>query len=563
MVGPQELMVIFSMLLLASAVPINGVLIYLLPHLAGFAHFATAENRWADQVIPAFPDGLTIKDAAVAKGFFEGLGPGGRVPYGAWVGPLCAWGVLLWAFYFTMISLMVIFRKRWIEQERLSFPLAQLPLSLAEGRADERPLLQNGTFWFGFSLPALMGLSGILHTFLPFIPAVGFSFSLSFFRDAVSVPFYVNFLVLGVSFLVSMDILGSIVLFALIAYAQIALVTVLGSAILGNNPYVPYAHYTHLHQEALGALAVLVGFGFYESRHHLKDVFGKAFGTKPQVDDGEEMMSYRTAAVGAMTGLVFLCCWLWMTGISWWVVPVFVGIALVLFLGVTRALAEAGVVMDAPLSPIQVLMNSAGGQMLGRSTIAGFFLAQPWSFPEKVHVTAGAATTLRLTHRGGVRSRSLLGVSFLALFIGGVTGAVALLHFAYTLGAYGFSESYYVIKAVSYHLNYYAGAIQTPAEGQPIRLFWSGVGVMVMGLLILARQSLFWWPIHPIGYVIGAVAPSWWSSVFMAWLIKRNLLKYGGPSLYGRARPFFLGMILGQAVISNVGSLITLGSGRL
>ena len=36
-----------------------------------------------------------------------------------------------------------------------------------------------------------------------------------------------------------------------------------------------------------------------------------------------------------------------------------------------------------------------------------------------------------------------------------------------------------------------------------------------------------------------------WFSVFIAWLLKAVILRYGGPRLYLRLRPFFLGLILG------------------
>ena len=57
-----------------------------------------------------------------------------------------------------------------------------------------------------------------------------------------------------------------------------------------------------------------------------------------------------------------------------------------------------------------------------------------------------------------------------------------------------------------------------------------------------------WWPFHPIGLPIAVLdwTHTLWMSVFLAWLIKRLFLKYGGPRLYLRFRPFFLGLILGQ-----------------
>ena len=565
---PQELMVVFSMLLVASVVPINGALIYLLPHMAGFTHYATPENEWGSRVAPLLPGGLVISDPAVAKGFFEGLGQGAAVPYSAWVKPLCAWAVFLGVLYLTMISLMVILRKRWMEQERLSFPLAQLPLSLAGEQGGER--LQNRVFWVGFCTAALVGLSGILRQFLPFIPSLQPSFGIRIYRNSIPLGFETDFIVLGISYLVSMEILGSILLFTILSYVQICLLIASASAILGVSPYIPYAHYTQLHQESLGALAVLVVVGVYEARHHLKDVFGKALGSARAVDDGDEMLSYRAAVVGSMTGVAFICYWLVLTGISPWVVPLFVGLMLVTFLGVTRVLAETGVIMQAPLSPMQSLLQSAGTQALGGSTVAGFFVAQPWAFPgthyglsNGPHAMASASTALRLTHRAGLRSRALAYACFLALLVGGITGAVALLHYAYTLGAYGFANSFYVIKILNYHLSYYGEAIKSHGEGGLVHLLWSGAGAVVMVLLTLVRQRFFWWPIQPIGFAVGTVVPVTWFSIFTAWVIKRNVLKYGGPSLYGRTRPFFLGLILGQAVIVSIGSLVTMLTGRV
>jgi hypothetical protein len=81
-----------------------------------------------------------------------------------------------------------------------------------------------------------------------------------------------------------------------------------------------------------------------------------------------------------------------------------------------------------------------------------------------------------------------------------------------------------------------------------------------MGLLIFARRRFFWWPFAPVGYVIGNLTQTWvwWINVLVAWLVKRNLLKYGGPSLHGKARSFFLGLIMGEAVIASVGEVLYL-----
>ncbi len=558
--APRELLIIFSMLISISAIP--TLFLILLPYLAGLTLYSTEENQPGNFVTSLLPRGLSIQDPAAAKGFFEGLGPGGSVPYGAWVGPLGAWGVLLGAFFFTMTALMVILRKRWIEQERLSFPVAQLPMSLIEGEAGERPLLRNGVFWFGFAIPALIGLSGILHSSFPSIPTIRLSTSFLYYRNAISLGFYTNFLILGISYLVSLEILGSILLFSLIAQVQMFLIIVTGSAIPDFPPHPPHSSPPQLHLQAIGALLVMVGFGLYEARGHLRDVFRKAFGSAPEVDDGGELLSYRTAVVGLIVCVAFICWWLRMTGISWWAVPIFVALMLVTFLGVTRILAEAGVVLWTPLSPMQVLLHTTGAQMLGGATMAGFLQAQPWAFPTRTHVMASGSTFVRLTNRKAQRSRPLFCVFFLALLIAGATAAATMLHYSYNLGAYGLygSSSTGYSLVVKKHLNYYGSLIRDPSRGEPFRLFWSGAGAAVTGLLILARSRFFWWPISPVGYVIGNLPQAWpwWWNVFLAWLIKRNVLKYGGPSLHGKGGPFFLGLIMGEAVIASVNEVLYL-----
>jgi len=62
------------------------------------------------------------------------------------------------------------------------------------------------------------------------------------------------------------------------------------------------------------------------------------------------------------------------------------------------------------------------------------------------------------------------------------------------------------------------------------------------------RTRFAWWPFHPLGYAMGAAWPAivYWFSMFLAWLVKLFMLRYGGIRLYRKARVFFLGLILGE-----------------
>jgi hypothetical protein len=75
----------------------------------------------------------------------------------------------------------------------------------------------------------------------------------------------------------------------------------------------------------------------------------------------------------------------------------------------------------------------------------------------------------------------------------------------------------------------------------------AGIGI----LLTHARWLWFGFPLHPIGYLFASsFALEWgmWNVVFVTWLIKALVVRYGGLHLYRRTIPFFLGMALGDCV---------------
>ena len=79
------------------------------------------------------------------------------------------------------------------------------------------------------------------------------------------------------------------------------------------------------------------------------------------------------------------------------------------------------------------------------------------------------------------------------------------------------------------------------------------------------RYRFVWWPVHPLGFATGTFyIMNWvWFSVFLAWLFKTIILKYGGASLYRKARPFFLGLIMGQFSVAGLWIVIDFFTGMI
>jgi len=82
-----------------------------------------------------------------------------------------------------------------------------------------------------------------------------------------------------------------------------------------------------------------------------------------------------------------------------------------------------------------------------------------------------------------------------------------------------------------------------------------GIGITIF--LAAMRTRFVWWWFDPAGY---AVSSSWgmnvfWMCLFMSWLIKGVILRFGGLRAHRRVIPFFLGLILGECVARSIWAL--------
>src|SRR5205823_3242523 len=91
------------------------------------------------------------------------------VPWRVWLAPLAAWASLLLAISVASLSLSVLLSRQWIHRERITFPVATLPLELVSTRA---PLLRSWVLWLGFGLAAVGQSLCALNYYVPSVPAV-------------------------------------------------------------------------------------------------------------------------------------------------------------------------------------------------------------------------------------------------------------------------------------------------------------------------------------------------------------------------------------------------------
>jgi hypothetical protein len=84
------------------------------------------------------------------------------------------------------------------------------------------------------------------------------------------------------------------------------------------------------------------------------------------------------------------------------------------------------------------------------------------------------------------------------------------------------------------------------------------IGFIGTALLEFFSLRFASWPLLPVGYVTayGAFMGNVWFSVFIGWLLKVMVVRFGGSSLYTKARPLFVGIIFGEALAVGLWAII-------
>ena len=555
-----ELVVIFAMMAVATAIPTRGVVGMLLPMITGTFYYATPENQWADLVHPFLSDWMVVYDPAAVKAFYEGT-KGSAIPYDVWLKPLGRWFAFYAGFYAAIIAAISILRRQWVDNERLVFPLAQVPLAMIQDDDDGeqktlRPFFRNPIMWCGLLLPFLLNSTNALHHYFNFVPSLALQTSVELFNRTASLNIRINFLMFGFAYFINSNIAFSLWFFYLIHVIQESIFSYIG--IFSPEELGPWTGSgpvgAIMGHQMMGALIVLVFFGLWTARPHLKNVLRKALWGDDRIDDSQEILSYRAAFWLFVGGVCTMGFWLWKSGIPAWIVPFFLFSSLVIFIGLARVIAEAGMPTVTPeMVPAGFVVSGVGVPALGAQGMVATGYTFVWTGDLLVFMTAPLANSLRLGSVIKGTRRPLFWAIVAAMLISLVVSSWFMLYLAYRDGALNLHPQYFTGFA-AYPSDFAAQKLANPTGPSLAGWLWTGFGALIMGGLMTARHFFVWWPFHPLGFAVstGWVMNSIWFSIFLAWLIKITVLKYGGPRTYLLTRPFFVGVVLGQFVAAGL-----------
>ncbi len=574
----KELLVVFSMMLICSGIPTFGLVSQLLPMLTSWQHLAPGRG-WVDSFFNYIPTWMVVGNPQdmirgmeqgynvdqISKGhylairwFYRGTPEGysmTKVPWTQWVKPLAAWGVFITFLYTYMFSLTSILRKQWIEKEKLLFPLMQLPIEMAENEEKPgllSPLFKNWYMLVGIGIPLLIHSIIQLQHYL--LSGQGTSFlktSTSFFQGTsfsafghVSLTIY--FAVIGFCYLLSTEITLSVWLFFIFNRFQRVVHDWAGVPGVVTRPTQSGA------AQFIGALVVFVLFGLYAARSHLWDVVRKGLWGAEDVDDSGELIGYRASLFGLILALAGLIGWCMFMGMQWWVaVMVFFGFTMVI-IGITRAVAEGGLlfVKLESAKPVDFMRNLTGTSPITAPSLTVLSFIQYVSmFDLKTLLMPALMQGCKARDTANDRSKKTLWAFIGAVVVVVLVSGVATLWGCYSMGANNVHTWYYIKGPQMVAFDPLKNWITRP-QGPD----WTGIAYMIgggvfSGFLIFMRRSFAWWPLHPLGYIM---AQGYFESTrivfsfFLGWLIKTGVLRFAGGRWFKRLRPFFLGLILGE-----------------
>ena len=543
----SELLLIYTMLSVASGICGLDMMQVLITFVGGVKWMATAENEWQDLFFHHIPDWLVVSDKDVLVGFHAGDSSlYTKFHILSWLTPVLVWSGFITILSMVMLCLTAIVRKQWIEREKLSYPIIQLPLRLT---LQPKNFLSNRVMWTGFLIAGGIDMVNGLHFLYPSIPGFGGQlydlqpfFTTSPWNAIGWTPIPIFPYAIGLAFFMPLDLSFSCWFFYLFWKIQ----RILGSALgLRNLPNFPY-----IEAQTSGAYVGLCVLAFWSTRHHLKQIFSPNSASSRKIDTKSnlEHITNRLALFGIVIGFILLVSFSVIAGMSILTAAIFFFIYFTLSVGITRMRAELG-------SPVHDLHGSAAHDMMvntfgtrsfssGDLTIFSFY--HFFNRAYRSHIMPHQLEGFKLAEHSHMQLNKLFGAIIIAAVIGSTTAFWAALDSFYLFGASNVGkvpESF--------------GKLQRWLTSPSPIDYGAGIGMTVgfafTFLLALLRMNLFWWPLHPAGY---AVSGNWsinlfWFSILISWIIKYITLRLGGLKLHQKGILFFIGIILGEFIVGG------------
>jgi hypothetical protein len=571
----RELLVIYSVVLVGAPALTHGVLAWMLVKNIAYYYTARAQPHWETMFLQHVPTWWVPSTVTAVEGFFEGRVP---VPWAQWWLPLTAWAGFSIALFLCTVCLMALIQRQWITHERLTFPIAQIPLELVRsaGKGPERAagrLPLAWAFWIGVVIALAVNFLSTLSEKIPAVP----SFPLSMY-DAIpwqrtgplagigAITFLFWPWLIALAYLIPKELSFSVWFFTVIRH----LLTV-AAITAGATPMRPEDWWTTSfpapYYQGGGAVVALAIWVLWIGRKHLSRAARIAFSAKARRQDADEPMSYRLAFLGFVVTFAFMVYFFWLSDCRLVFGFLLVALTIGYFAAWARLRAETGLGFLCFPIQIQDVAQVPFGSHVFRVSELVTLVTMRWAytpgFSTSFEVFSGSALeSFKIADAARIRARRLtvaITAGFaLSLLFGMYLGLAGI----YRYGWFGLSCSRggwlgpQSIGDGGRIVSFLSNPAKTDLNGVIALLSGGGV-VVALGLM---RLRFWWWPFHPVGYIASNTWGShwWYLPFFTGWVGKVLVIRYGGLRLYRKSIPFAIGLIVGDLLNGGIWAVVRL-----
>ncbi len=546
---PPDLVVIFTILFVGTAMSAEWMNV-VAPLWHSFALYADQNETYQNRVIPHLTDWLFFREPDAIREYAIGGNP---FPYAltklsVWAPIFLGWIGLFGSAALAMLCINTLMRRLWTQQERLAFPIIQVPMLLCQPQS---PLWRSRYLWGAFTVMVIINTINGLNVFFPWIPPIKTRF-LAHLNDYLQSPPWnqTGWIPVGlfpymsaIGVFVPNDLLFSCVLFYFVRKLMQVATAAMGyeQGVFGGSYLVPQPPY--FSEQSWGAFLGLFVSLVWASRGYLKEIWHEIkTGENPEAGYA---ISARWAFIGLIASLGVLIGLGVAVGLPWWLVTIYVLLFMVFSVIVARLRAQLGAPIHemAFMGPHQLMIAFTGTQNLTESTIAK--LMTTFHFMNRLHRTHPMPYQLESMKMGELvrlNQKVLFFVIAIAVVAGIFLGELFSVNRFYRDGAGNLGGGM-------------AGVITQLADNRyppnvtAMAFFMGGFSFVL--LLDFIRYRIPGFPIHPAGYALSMNfgVDYIWFGLGVVLLIKLFVNRYFGLPGYEKLRAVAIGVILGEFAV--------------
>ena len=551
-----ELMVVYLLVSIASSIAGHDTLQILWPLLTYPIWFASPENEWGELFHRHMPDWLTIKERNALATFYQGDASLHTVQHlELWMPLVLWWSALIIVLTCMMLCITILIRHQWVNHEKLSYPVIQIPLHLTENGG--RVLLTNRLFLLGAVLAGGINLLNGLHFLFPVVPGLGGSlynlgqyFQTKPLNAIGRLPFAVYPFAIGMSFFIPLELSFSIWFFYLFHKMTRVWGTMAG---IGHLPGFPF-----LDAQSFGAWFCLGISAIWLTRKFIARQVKNAFRGRDVEPDaaGTPSTHIRYAIIGLIVGGIFILVFFKSTGTPIFSILGYFTLFFALAIAITRIRAEVGPpAHDVPWRPDKVLVSFLGTRRIGAEGLTAFSMFHGFNRSYRSHPMPIMLEGFKVAQVRGLSHNRFIIAIILVTIVGTISSAWAYYAQGYYYGAAVYGEQ----AQCRWTYEQLKQWLINPQSIDVGAVSASSGAIALTTLLMVLRRRFIWWPFHPAGYALSLSFwnTSWyWFSIFLSWGIKAILFQTGGLRTYRRAMPFFIGLVIGEFLLGAIWTLI-------